>query len=190
MRGPDQVVRSLTLFGALAVVWLGSGCASAGASGARGYPEPPQEPTGQVYSYPARGQSPERQERDRYECHEWSVRQTRFDPSVVTYRPAPAPPVRVVPVPPPGTSLLGGAVAGALIGAAVSGWHHQASGAAIGAAAGAVLGGIADAARVQQAREIESVYASRTATSSFDGRASGYRRALSACLQGRGYTVQ
>ena len=178
----------------LSLVWLGSACASAGASGPEGYPEEaePQPPSGQVYSYPARGQSPGQQDRDRYECHGWAVRQTRFDPSVRSYRPAPAPPVRVVPVPPPGTSLLGGAVTGALIGAAVSGWNHQADGAAWGAAAGALLGGIADAARVQQAKQIESVYASRSRAASYqvDERAGGYRRALSACLQGRGYTVQ
>jgi hypothetical protein len=179
------------------VLWLGSACASAQATGpanppADGYPAEPEPPSGPVYSYPSRGQSAERQDRDRYECHEWAVRQTRFDPSVVTYRPAPEPPPRVVPVPPPGTSLLAGAITGAVIGAAVSGWKHQSDGAAWGAAAGALLGGIADVARVKQAQQIQSVYDSRArATSSgFYGREDGYRRALSACLQGRGYTVQ
>jgi hypothetical protein len=186
--------RSLRIGIAGLALAFAAACASAGAGGSDPYPveSEPEPPSGAVYSYPARGQSPDQQDRDRYECHEWSVRQTRFDPSVASYRPAPEPPVRVVPVPPPGSSLLAGAVTGALIGAAVSGWKHQSDGAAWGAAAGALLGGIADAARVQQARQIESVYASRRSASAYrySSREDGYRRALSACLEGRGYTVQ
>lgn len=34
-----------------------------------------------VYVYPREGQSPEQQDRDRYECHRWAVDQTGFDPS-------------------------------------------------------------------------------------------------------------
>lgn len=191
MRGPRQI-GSWALFGALAALALASGCASSGANAGSGPPPAPPEPTGQVYSYPTRGQSAERQERDRYECYQWSLRQTRFDPSVAPRAvSAPAPAARVVPVPPPGAGLLGGAIAGALIGAAVSCWDNQAAGAAWGAAAGALVGGLSDAWRVQQARELNSVYASRaSATSSFDAREGDFRRALSACLQGRGYTVQ
>src|SRR6516164_8225587 len=33
-----------------------------------------------IYVYPARGQSQAQQQRDRYECHSWAVRQTGFDP--------------------------------------------------------------------------------------------------------------
>ncbi len=35
----------------------------------------------QMYIYPSQGQSPEQQNRDRYECHTWSVRQTGIDPT-------------------------------------------------------------------------------------------------------------
>jgi hypothetical protein len=31
--------------------------------------------------YPAKGQSQAQQDRDRYECHSWAVKQTGFDPS-------------------------------------------------------------------------------------------------------------
>jgi len=34
-----------------------------------------------VYFYPLQGQSGAQQDRDRYECFNWSVRQTGFDPS-------------------------------------------------------------------------------------------------------------
>jgi len=35
----------------------------------------------QLYVYPEKGQSPELQAKDRYECHRWAVGQTGFDPS-------------------------------------------------------------------------------------------------------------
>jgi hypothetical protein len=33
------------------------------------------------YIYPTKGQSQEQQDRGRYECHSWAVKQTGFDPS-------------------------------------------------------------------------------------------------------------
>jgi hypothetical protein len=35
----------------------------------------------ELYVYPMRGQSEERQASDRYECHSWAVGQTGFDPT-------------------------------------------------------------------------------------------------------------
>jgi hypothetical protein len=37
---------------------------------------------GQPFIYPSKGQSPEQQQKDRYECHTWAVQQTGFDPSM------------------------------------------------------------------------------------------------------------
>ena len=37
-----------------------------------------------VVAYPSRGQSSDQQGRDRYECHQWAVNQSGFDPSYVT----------------------------------------------------------------------------------------------------------
>ncbi len=44
----------------------------------------------QLFVYPTKGQSPERQNRDRYECHAWAVQQTGFDPSNLQLAQAPA----------------------------------------------------------------------------------------------------
>jgi hypothetical protein len=41
---------------------------------------PPPDTT--VYFYPAQGQSAERQDRDHYECNDWAVQQSGFDPSL------------------------------------------------------------------------------------------------------------
>ena len=44
----------------------------------------------QIFIYPTKGQSPEQQNRDRYECHTWAVQQTGFDPMNVQVAQAPA----------------------------------------------------------------------------------------------------
>jgi len=41
-----------------------------------------------VIAYPSRGQTPDQQARDRYECHSWAVSQSGFDPSTATSPPA------------------------------------------------------------------------------------------------------
>ena len=114
-----------------------------------------------VVVYPARGQSAEQQQRDRYECHSWSVQQTGYDPTTAQSSPR-------------GGALRGGARGAAVgaIGGAIAG--DAGKGAAIGAATGGLIGGIRQAdqtSRQQQAQD-------------------AYNRALRACLSGRGYTVQ
>jgi hypothetical protein len=49
-----------------------------------------------VYTYPAKRQSQEQQNRDRYECHSWTVKQTGFDPSQPQTTAADAHPIRYV----------------------------------------------------------------------------------------------
>src|SRR5258708_1805600 len=70
-----------------------------------------------VFMYPARGQSQQQQDRDRYECHSWAVGQTGFDPSRASAAPAPPPPPPPQQEAPQGGLLRGGA-RGAAIGAA------------------------------------------------------------------------
>lgn len=52
---------------------------------------PPQPPppgvaarsaANEIYFYPARGQDERQQQQDRYECHQWAVGESHFDPSV------------------------------------------------------------------------------------------------------------
>ncbi len=146
----------------------------------------PPAPT-EIAVYPANGQSARRLDRDRYECHLWAVRESRYDPSghARYYDPPP----RVEPDPPSGYSTTTGAVAGAVIGAAVANPRRTAEGAAIGAVVGAVAGSAEDRAREARAQAIEDSYAGRREYRQ-DRRADGYRRAISACLEGRGYSVR
>ena len=45
----------------------------------------------QMYIYPTQNQSPDQQNRDRYECHTWAVQQTGVDPTNPQMAMAPPP---------------------------------------------------------------------------------------------------
>ena len=144
----------------------------------------------QVYFYPQRGQSQTQQDRDRYECFNWSVQQTGFDPS---RRSVPAEHSKpLVPVNNTGATVVGGALMGAAIGAAVSNHGEHDEGAVIGAIAGTALGALA--ANAQSTAQASATHAAQKqvtpARSSYEQQAAEYRRAMSACLEGRGYVVK
>lgn len=144
----------------------------------------------QVYFYPKAGQTTEQQSRDHYECYNWAVKQTGFDPSQSSIPTDQR--VRVVPMPPPGHDTATLAIAGAVLGALIGGPRHAAGGALIGAAGGAIAGAASDSARQESALQQEEAYAARDRARNMrsDSRAIGFRRAMSACLEGRGYSVQ
>jgi len=152
--------------------------------------EPPPAPSTQIIFYPANGQTPEQQNRDRYECYQWSVQQTGFDPSQPQL--APHQRVEVVPAEPPGHDTAVGAVTGAVLGAAVSRPRQAVGGAIVGAVAGAMLGASSDQAREREAARMQRRYDARYAQhwSNAEAQASDYRRAMTACLEGRAYTVK
>lgn len=155
----------------------------------RGAPPPPvaQAP---VYFYPERGQPEAQQERDRFECYRWAVSQSGIDPGMTPVRqavgsPPPLPPQR------DGAQVVGGAATGAIIGAAVSGPRHVGEHAVIGAIFGAMLGA---AAQEQRAQAVEAAQARRQAAADAANAATqppmdNFRRAMGACMNGRGYRV-
>lgn len=172
-----------------ALLMLGACVVHGPAASAGPEPEEVEPPSTQVYFYPKAGQSQEQQDRDRYECYLWAVDQTGFDPS--NPKLAPHQRVNVVPRPPAGRATAAGAVSGAVIGAAVSRPGNKAGGAVIGAIAGATLGAMSDAAREERARQIQEHYdqADAERDALVERQAQDYRRAMAACLEGRGYSV-
>ena len=151
---------------------------------------PPPGPDTRVYAYPLQGQTPEQTDRDRFDCHEWAVKQTQFDPSA----PGTPPHDRVVVAsgPPPGTNTAIGAVAGAILGAVIAGPRDSGFGAVAGGITGAAIGSAGDAANAQSQRDQVGAIRAQDArqAAAVDQKASNYRRALSACLEGRGYSVK
>ena len=189
-----QTIRIASLLAVVASLGM-AGCVTAPV---HEYPEsnigpagiPAAAPPAQIVFYPNAGQSPEQQDRDRYECYRWSVQQTGFDPSQPQV--APHQRVQVVSAAPPGINTTTGAFTGAILGAAVSNPRNAGGGAIIGAIAGAMLGAAADAGNAQQAQQIQQRYDQNDARSlaRSEQQADTFRRAMSACLGGRGYTVQ
>lgn len=136
----------------------------------------------ELFVYPAKGQSPEQQEKDKFECYGWAKANTGFDPANPG---ASAAPSAAAPPPPPRSGgVARGALGGAAIGAIAS--DDSSEGAARGAAAGALFGGIRQGHANRQALEQQQ---QQQAAAPAAGQAD-YNRAYAACLEARGYTVK
>ncbi len=131
-----------------------------------------------IIAYPERGQSREQQDRDRFDCYNWAVEQTGYNPQAQQYG-STAPPTYGGPEPFRGAT--GGAALGA-IGGAIGG--NAGKGAAIGALAGGLFGGF----RRREA-EMQEEQMQEQAAATAEHRRAGFNRAETACLRGRGYSV-
>ena len=139
-----------------------------------------------LFIYPSKGQSTEQQESDNWQCRAWATKQTGFDPAA---RPAAATPPPVRQKAPRG-GLLRGAGRGAALGAvggAIAG--DAGKGAAIGAAGGGMLGVMRRNDLIRQEQYAHQQWAQQNVALNEQNRSS-WLRAVSACLTGRGYTVQ
>jgi outer membrane lipoprotein SlyB len=121
-----------------------------------------------------------RQDRDRYECYRWASQQSGVDPGMTSVRSAPPPRAAVR----DGAEVVAGAATGAILGAAVSSPRHVGENMVIGAIFGTLLGAAAHEARVQSA---EQAYSRRLANQQVP--MDNFRRAMGACMSGRGYRI-
>ena len=129
------------------------------------------------YVYPAKGQSAEQIEKDKYQCYGWGKQQTGYDPM--------NPPVATTGQANTG-SVVGGAAKGAAGGAVIGAIAGDAGkGAAIGAVTGTAARGMRNRRAVgqqqQQAQQQSAAHAQMR---------SEYDRAYAVCLEGRGYSVR
>lgn len=134
-----------------------------------------------LYVFPTKGQKPQKQEDDEIACYKWAKQQTGVDPLS---------PPKVAPEPvktgPNGTTVLGaakGAAAGAAIGAI-------AGDAGKGAAIGAVSGGIGGLGARRRQDAASKQKAEATAKSKETGLMDNFKKAFSACMEGKGYNVK
>jgi|SRR5262245_6973007 len=128
--------------------------------------------------YPKGKQSAEQQSKDKYECHEWAVQQTGFNPMASVSTEPPEPVGRQ-------PNAVRGAARGAAVGAvggAIAG--DAGKGAAAGAAGGAMIGAVRrrdqQIARDQQRAQNEAAV---------QGQRANYDRAVKTCLEARNYSV-
>jgi hypothetical protein len=149
----------------------------------------PPQPSIQLYFYPKHGQTKEQQDRDRYECYLWAVKQSGFDPGQAQ---APHQRIEVTPVSPPGANTAAGAMGGAIAGSILASPHNTGEGMVFGAITGAMLGAASEASQQQQAEQLQQHYNAQEAQhyARIEQQARNYRRAMTACLEGRGYEVK
>jgi outer membrane lipoprotein SlyB len=154
------------------------------------YAPPPPPPNVTVYAYPQQGQTPAQLDRDRYECSNWATEQTGFNPSAPNVPPHER--VQVVSGTPPGAGVAVGAVTGGILGAAVSSPRNAGAGLLLGALVGGALGAGAEASANAQAQAQANAGVdarSQAQAAQIERKAADYRRAIGACLEGRGYSV-
>ncbi|KXU84389.1 hypothetical protein CI15_23255 [Paraburkholderia monticola] len=132
--------------------------------------------------YPARGQSSAQQQRDTEECHAWAQRTTGVDPVALAEQMASG-----APQPQQRGGLLRGAGGGALVGTLIGGvaGGHWGEGAGIGALVGTMGMGMR-MRREQRDMEMQQTGMQQQAS----GQLATYNRAVTACMTGRGYTVE
>lgn len=142
-----------------------------------------------MYFYPERGQDAERQDRDRYECYRWAVGQSGVDPGMT--RVTLPPPTRPLPPGRDGADVAAGAMTGAIIGSVTSSPRHAGDGAVIGAIFGAALGAISQESRAQAVERANAAREQRDEALRQSAQAplGDFRRAMGACMLGRGYRI-
>lgn len=139
---------------------------------------------GGLYVYPSKGQSQEQQQKDQYDCHSRAVQQTGVDPSRPETMTSNTPTSQQYQASQP--HVLKGAGRGAALGAvggAITGDAGK------GAAAGAAMGGLAGGFRRRDERKQQTAQQQANAQTAQQNKLMAYNRAVAACLQGRGYTV-
>jgi hypothetical protein len=138
--------------------------------------------------YPAQNQTKEQQNADEQACYAWANQQTGIDPAKVKPNTDSAARAAGAKMDSAATgAAVGGAARGAAKGAAIGAIAGDAGdGAAIGAAAGAVAGRRAKRRAVSQAEQQGAAQAQAQAAQQIDT----FKKAMAACLEGKGYTIR
>ena len=134
-----------------------------------------------MYIFPAKNQTAEVQAKDESACYKWAVEQSGIDPinppKVDTAKTEKG----------PNGAAVKGAAKGAAAGAAIG---AIAGDAGEGAAIGAVAGGVGARRANKKAQQQEQKQANATATQENENNINSFKKAYTACLEGKGYTVK
>ena len=133
-----------------------------------------------LFPFPTNDQSQQQQKADEFECYKWAMEQTGIDPLNL-------PKIEVEVQSGPTGGAVKGAARGAAGGAAIGAIAGDAGqGAAIGATAGAVRG----RRQGQQAQAQQNQQAQASADAAEAETKNTFKKAFSACIEGKGYTVK
>ena len=134
-----------------------------------------------LYVFPSNNQDKDQQDADELACYKWAKEQTGIDPMNL-----PEVQAEQVDRSPDGSMVVGGAkgaAAGAAIGA-IAGDAGQ------GAAIGAVVGGLRGRRAKKMGDAVEQEYNNMSAEAQSQEMLSSFKKAFSACMEGKGYTVK
>jgi predicted lipid-binding transport protein (Tim44 family) len=159
-------------------------------------------PTGQktlaatlnVYAFPGAGQIPTQQSQDETECYNWAVKETGNDPFQIAKQAAEqeqkaAQQQQQAQQSTSGSAVkgaVGGAAGGALIGAIAG---NAGKGAAIGAGVGAIGNRAKAESQAQHAKQ-QAHQAQQSAAKMSTAQLNDFKKAFSACLEAKKYTVK
>ena len=142
----------------------------------------------EMFIYPKEGQSKEKQEMDEFQCHKWAIEQTGFDP--MNLKQAPAPQSQAKPETQKEGGILRGGAKGAALGALGGDIAGDAGkGAKVGAGVGAA-GGLMKRRQSERRQREATQQGQQQAAQQGQAQMQRYNKAKSACLKGRGYTVE
>lgn len=134
-----------------------------------------------VIVFPAKGQSNEQMEQDKFSCYGWAKKNSGFDPMAAPTTSTP---------PPSQEKKSGGVVKGAVGGAALGAILGDSSKSAKrGAAAGGLIGGVRQSSANTKTEQKTEQWKQQEASKYANNR-NQYNRAFSACMEGKGYTVK
>lgn len=136
-----------------------------------------------LFVYPKNSQSPEQIEQDDYQCYSWAKDQTGFDPINTTT------PKNVEAKRPgaDGSAMRGalrGAARGAIIGEIVD--DDASKGAEVGGALGAMRG----RSHARHSAQQQATHQNAQNQAQYEQRKDDFKRAMSLCLDARGYAAQ
>jgi hypothetical protein len=141
-----------------------------------------------LFIYPAKDQTKEQQTKDEQECYAWAGEQSKVDPA--------GPKANSDSAAKAAAAKTDSATQGAAVGGAARG---AAGGAVVGAIAGdagtgAAIGAVAGAAGGRRARKQAEKQAGQQAKQQTEAQSAQqvetFKKAMGACLEGRGYTVK
>jgi hypothetical protein len=149
----------------------------------------------QVYVYPKEGQSEQQMNQDKGVCAAWAQQQTGFDPmnppSEQQLMAQAQQSQGTQPQGGGGAAVAAGAARGAVVGSAIGKWtdNSRTNYGAAGAFIGSVRSARRQEARATQQQQQAQQGAKQQAQAQLANMKNSYNRAFSACLEGKGYTV-
>ncbi|MGD8241835.1 MAG: hypothetical protein PVF55_00935 [Desulfobacterales bacterium] len=143
---------------------------------------------GDFVVYPAKGQSQDQTEKDKYECYNWAKQESNFDPMKTPTASSP-PPAKEKETGGAVKGAVGGGLLGAGIGAIAGGKSGAGKGALIGGGGGALVGGMRRSDQKKREQQRQQQW-EREQVANYQAGRNAYNRAYAACLEGRGYSVK